>query len=479
MYLIIVFLFLYILIKHLKSMKNKMFKYCSNLSTFYNQHPSASSSDDGYIISADSSTIIGTPGILWENICFIEAEKLVWTHGEFFCQKDDKGNAKIFYGTCNSQQDYINKTVVCPDFTSADLVKGALIFVTFNYTNNADEEDIKLNVNNTGNLYIREPHAESGTITYLRFKNMLRANCTYLFTYDGTYWVLLTGDSDTDTKYSIINQSEAQTGTSITGQLVSAATLKRDIEYRMTQNQANWNETNNTLPSYILNKPEIPSIAGLASESYVNTKVADIVNSAPETLDTLNELAAALGNDPNFATTVSNQIGTKVSKTELAGLGYVTQITLSAQSYVSSSTLDTRLNNAGYISSIPFEYITQEELSANGYLTSQTKANWNETNSNSAAYIQNKPTIPAAANDTTITITKGSYTSTFTTNTSTAKTINLPNELPSYSSSESGKILSVNSSGQLVWITPVSIYSGNDAPNNQQGNNGDIYLQTD
>ena len=33
---------------------------------------------------ADSSTVIGTPGILWENICFIETEKLVWTHGQFF-----------------------------------------------------------------------------------------------------------------------------------------------------------------------------------------------------------------------------------------------------------------------------------------------------------------------------------------------------------------------------------------------------------
>lgn len=35
---------------------------------------------------------------------------------------------------------------------------------------------------------------------------------------------------------------------------------------------------------------------------------AAIVDSAPETLDTLNELAAALGDDPNFATTVTNQI---------------------------------------------------------------------------------------------------------------------------------------------------------------------------
>ena len=42
--------------------------------------------------------------------------------------------------------------------------------------------------------------------------------------------------------------------------------------------------------------------------------MANIVNSAPETLDTLQELAQALGNDPNFATTVANKIGTKADK---------------------------------------------------------------------------------------------------------------------------------------------------------------------
>ena len=46
----------------------------------------------------------------------------------------------------------------------------------------------------------------------------------------------------------------------------------------------------------------------------VDTKVADLVDSAPETLDTLNELAAALGDDPNFATTVTNSIGTKADQ---------------------------------------------------------------------------------------------------------------------------------------------------------------------
>jgi hypothetical protein len=51
-----------------------------------------------------------------------------------------------------------------------------------------------------------------------------------------------------------------------------------------------------------------------ATQTYVNNAIANLVDSAPGTLDTLNELAAALGDDPNFATTVTNNIAGKVSK---------------------------------------------------------------------------------------------------------------------------------------------------------------------
>ena len=68
------------------------------------------------------------------------------------------------------------------------------------------------------------------------------------------------------------------------------------------------------------NTTVIPSIDGLATETYVNNKVASIVDSAPATLDTLNELAAALGDDSNFATTVATQIGNKVDKVDGKGL---------------------------------------------------------------------------------------------------------------------------------------------------------------
>ena len=53
-----------------------------------------------------------------------------------------------------------------------------------------------------------------------------------------------------------------------------------------------------------------------ATETYVDTniatEIANLVDLAPAALDTLNELAAALGDDPNFATTVNNSLATKL-----------------------------------------------------------------------------------------------------------------------------------------------------------------------
>ncbi|WP_318370602.1 phage tail protein, partial [Enterobacter sp.] len=49
----------------------------------------------------------------------------------------------------------------------------------------------------------------------------------------------------------------------------------------------------------------------LATTAYVKTALAGLVGSAPAALDTLNELAAALGNDPKFATTMLNALADK------------------------------------------------------------------------------------------------------------------------------------------------------------------------
>ncbi|ELI0369144.1 phage tail protein, partial [Escherichia coli] len=62
----------------------------------------------------------------------------------------------------------------------------------------------------------------------------------------------------------------------------------------------------------------------IASTAYVMAAIAALVDSSPDALNTLNELAAALGNDPNFATTMTKALAGKQPKdatlTALAGL---------------------------------------------------------------------------------------------------------------------------------------------------------------
>lgn len=62
----------------------------------------------------------------------------------------------------------------------------------------------------------------------------------------------------------------------------------------------------------------VDSAAGpeIATAAFVVAKIAKLVNSSPAALDTLQELAAALGNDPNFSATVMNLIGQKLSKSQ-------------------------------------------------------------------------------------------------------------------------------------------------------------------
>lgn len=70
----------------------------------------------------------------------------------------------------------------------------------------------------------------------------------------------------------------------------------------------------------------------------ISTAVAALVDSSPAALDTLNELAAALGDDPNFATTTSTAIGTKVTKNADITAGIATKVTYDAKGLVTSGT---------------------------------------------------------------------------------------------------------------------------------------------
>lgn len=88
----------------------------------------------------------------------------------------------------------------------------------------------------------------------------------------------------------------------------------------ITNNSSNWNTAygwgNHALAGYLTSFTETDPIwiadkPSYATKIYVDTSISNLVDSAPATLDTLNELAAALGDDPNFATSITTLIGTK------------------------------------------------------------------------------------------------------------------------------------------------------------------------
>ena len=72
------------------------------------------------------------------------------------------------------------------------------------------------------------------------------------------------------------------------------------------------------IPAGIARDTEIPSLTGYATETYVGTAISTLLNSAPESLNTLKELADALGSDVNFSTTVTTALGNKLDSSTAA-----------------------------------------------------------------------------------------------------------------------------------------------------------------
>ena len=105
----------------------------------------------------------------------------------------------------------------------------------------------------------------------------------------------VTGDTVGDVTGNLTGNVAAASGTSILNNL----TVNGTADF-----------TNTTLAN--ISGPSFDTDA--ANKLYVDTAISDLIETAPGTLDTLNELAAALGDDPNFATTISNEVATKLPK---------------------------------------------------------------------------------------------------------------------------------------------------------------------
>ena len=98
-----------------------------------------------------------------------------------------------------------------------------------------------------------------------------------------------------------------------------------------------------------------------ATTTFVTNEVANLIAAAPATLDTLNELAAALGNDNNFSTAVVTQLSTKANTASLTTAN-VTELT---NLYFSNARVYSNVITLGYITSSALSgYATNVQLTS-------------------------------------------------------------------------------------------------------------------
>lgn len=97
---------------------------------------------------------------------------------------------------------------------------------------------------------------------------------------------------------------------------------RTDLGKTYTYNGKAWTDSVSTSSLTVSGETSVPTPATtnksntIANTEFVHGVVSNLVNGAPTALDTLQELATALGNDPNFSTTILNKIGEKENKTD-------------------------------------------------------------------------------------------------------------------------------------------------------------------
>lgn len=203
-----------------------------------------------------------------------------------------------------------------------------------------------------------DTHTASLLSDFNNYKNTLKTNYDYyastLLSKYNEYLASLTAtkdavkDSEANTskyKDEAKSFSDSAKTSEVNAKASEVAAAESAEQAAAGQITVDWNETNADSKAFIKNKPDVVLKSNLASSistssltvtgetsvptanegnssntiastEFVAKSLAKLVDSAPESLNTLNELAKALGNNPNFATTVINELAKKLNSTE-------------------------------------------------------------------------------------------------------------------------------------------------------------------
>lgn len=143
----------------------------------------------------------------------------------------------------------------------------------------------------------RNAHVDNGRAYVGMLVYVIEDDCTYQ--YNGTEWV----------NFGIADYNDLENKPNIPTKI---SELENDNNYATNEQVSN--AIANSVTDGTLDLSEYATTEKV--EQAIDTAIADLVDSSPDTLDTLQKIADALGNDENFAATVTEEIGKKVDKEE-------------------------------------------------------------------------------------------------------------------------------------------------------------------
>ena len=197
----------------------------------------------------------------------------------------------------------------------------ATSWVFMNYFAN-DSETRYVAIGNPNPTYYANQAAFPSATTYHGGVAHSHADGAMYYAHGGN-WIKMAKDSDVTTNATNISSNTTSintNSTNISSNTTSINTNSTNIGQRLQL-------AGGTMTGNLILNGAPTGTNQAATKGYVDTEVAGLVDSAPGTLDTLNELAAALGDDANFSTTVTNSIATKMP---LAGGTFTGNVTLNA-----------------------------------------------------------------------------------------------------------------------------------------------------
>lgn len=220
----------------------------------------------------------------------------------------------------------------------------------------------------------------------------------------------------------------------------------------------------------------------LQNSSTVEFSVADLVAGLQSEITSTNKLSADLIADGNTNKVVTSTEKNTWNNAASNNHAHSNKTVLDGITSTDITNWNNKTDNVGTVTGVKMNNTTNNPtdgvVDLGAVITSESQLSKGTTTGSGNAVTD------ITVNGHQITLAKGS---TFLTSHQSIKTIN-GNSLvgtgnveiiavPSFTSADNGKILGVVN-GQLAWVTPTTIYTGSGAPSSSQGNDGDIYLQT-